>query len=102
MWNSRVSGGTKYKFKQGEAESLGEGIQETVESNDYKCVPWVVDKSKLIPPSDIDFVDETEEMNKLQEQVTGEQQTGEDLCQSCDVLTDETLKSKCRTNMGCE
>lgn len=98
-WNSRVPGGAKMKLEDKDGQTAGDAAADSTNQEYYTCMPWVADASKFIPPADIEFTDETAEIQALE---ADRQDNPIDQCALCDNLPDPTLKAKCLANAGCE
>lgn len=64
----------------------------------YECHPWSVDRSKFVPPSDIEFTDLTAtilELNQVDGDVKAQQ------CAACEQIPDENGKAQCLAALGC-
>lgn len=66
---------------------------------DYKCSPWSADQSMFTPPSDVNFVDQMELMNKATEQLKN---AGSDICALCDKAPNEEARQQCKASAKCE
>lgn len=112
LWTDGQKQGTKMKIEEQQAEQPE--VPEEVEANlqhsrpqesekrnldeefDYKCSPWIVDNSKFIPPTNIEFVDYSAVMEEMQMQA---EEAKKEACQMCDDLP-EPAKSQCL--QGCQ
>jgi hypothetical protein len=97
-WNTRVPGGTKAKLDKNNPGDVNKTVTDATENNEFTCVPWVVDESKLTAPSDIAFTDNTEEMKELQDDLDAMKKNP---CQTCDNIALPELKTKCRQELKC-
>ena len=68
------------------------------ENIDYNCKPWIVDNSFFTPPSNIEFVDLSQEVLQIEETV---EQVEEAQCSACDQLPAGQGKEECRQSLGC-
>ena len=79
-----------------------EGSMNIGDKFKYKCLPWVVDPSKFIPPSNIEFVDMGQMIKDMEATVEKMTQDGDqDLCAICDMSPDEASKAECKQTFGC-
>jgi len=115
-WTSETKmPGMKMKISELEDASehdLQQGMKELEEEHDYHCFTWFpVDKSKFIPPSDIEFKDMTEMMTGFQgamqnidiEQVEKDaEEARKTLCEMCEMAPDQETRNECRANAKCE
>lgn len=72
------------------------------ESVDFDCQPWRPQASMFVPPSDIEFVDFSAQLEVLQEQ-TGETQPGDDNanCSLCNQTPAGEARTQCLAALGC-
>lgn len=113
-WTDEDDNGTKMKIS--EMEKMQKNINSNTEGDknseyedystydevmDYKCVNWKVNNDKFIPPKNINFMDMTEQMKKLQETMNNFGNDG-DLCGICEQLPAGEDKDECRKSLGCE
>ena len=109
IWTTLSNQGTKIKLSEYQTEEnnadMKAGKQADVNQNyDYKCSPWIKDNSKFEVPTNIEFKDLTEEMNKATEQIDN-LNTGDVLknaCASCDSSPTDDAKETCRQSLKCE
>jgi len=64
----------------------------------YDCKPWIVNATMFTPPSDIEFVDYSAQMQKMQRD---EDSVKSLQCSACDQAPDATSKEQCRKALGC-
>lgn len=64
---------------------------------DYNCQPWTVDESKFVPPSNVEFTDLNEQMQKATEQMKGQID-----CSICEQIPTADAKAECLQSLGCE
>lgn len=98
VWSDGIPQGTKMKISDIQTQdTTGDNAKVDAMKNaiDYKCLPWIADNSKFIPPSDINFVDFTETMKQLQ---SGNKQ----FCSTCEQAGDTNKIAECKKNLGCE
>ncbi len=62
---------------------------------DYSCSPWIEDASIFAVPTDIEFVDLSEQTNKMMQNTNS-------MCAACDYIEDAGAKSECKTQFSCE
>lgn len=98
-WNTRISGGTKFKLEKKEGAKPGEGVDGADQQYDYDCSAWTVDAGKFAPPSDITFRDDTALIKNSQNAASGQVQ---DPCSACNLIPDATQQSACKTNFKCQ
>lgn len=80
-------------------EGSPSGSVNLEEKLDFKCSPWIVDQSLLVPPTNINFVDQSEIMKKATEQMKN---SGADICAICDQAPNEAARAQCRSSANCE
>ncbi len=70
---------------------------------DYKCSNWNIDNSKFTPPSDITFIDMSEQMKVYDEMMkqNTESTDSQSACAACDSLTGEAATA-CKQALKCE
>ncbi len=119
-WTSNMPQGVKMAV----TDALQEDIEEEIESSqqedyqqqfdpnqevEYNCSNWNVDNSVFTPPSDITFIDMTQQMEQLQQMMPEDAQTMEleaessDMkaaqCATCDQAGESA--AACRQALGC-
>ena len=82
-------------------EAYGE-YQDIQKETSFKCVPWIPDNSKFNPPSDIEFIDMSQMMENMQEQMTQLEDDTKSMCGMCDMMPSAEEKADCLANLGCE
>lgn len=73
------------------------GVDDTSEV-DFDCKPWAVDKSMFVPPSDIEFMDLSEQMKQAQEAMQNAPKLD---CSVCDQIPAGDSRTQCQKAMGC-
>jgi hypothetical protein len=77
-WGSQMPNGVKMRLSDFEGETANtsdatvpeyQGAVNMQDKFDYKCSPWIVDVSKFELPSDVTFVDMTQTLQNLQDQL---------------------------------
>ena len=68
---------------------------------DYKCTSWKADNNYFLPPTNIDFEDQTAIILQSQEMMKNMQKDN-DLCGICEQIADEAQRDECKKGMGCE
>lgn len=116
-WTNNTTPGTKMKLSELENLSndqgnVAESFKNLEEEHDYHCSRWFpVDKSKFVPPSDIEFKDLTEMMKgtgDLMQNIDMDQtekdteNAKQQLCKMCEMAPDEKTKAECRKDAGCD
>ncbi len=116
-WSNLSKQGTKSNLKKMKEDDLAENSNEEFaavynKDNDYKCSSWKRDDSKFKVPSDIKFIDLNEVMNGLggttkegasNSNFNSKQKVnGADVCKMCNMISDQTQKSKCLASANCE
>lgn len=110
-WSTASPQGMKIKITE-ETNQAVEDVKQDAQKNpnqfidpndkvDYKCQGWRANQGMFTPPSDIEFIDYSQLMQKTQEQT--QDQTG-DLknaqCAACDSLTGDEQVA-CKSALGC-
>ena len=69
------------------------------ETHSFKCVAWVPDTSKFVPPSDVEFMD-LSSITDIATNIMNSQNNGEkiDACSVCDYIPDGKAKEDCLAN----
>jgi len=92
------AGGSKiaYSYIEEQAEQSGEQVEgvKPDQDFDYSCRPWFPDKTKFVPPSNVDFVDMSEEIEKMK-------QDAKEMCPTCDEIPDPQAAADCKKALGC-
>lgn len=68
---------------------------------DFNCQPWRPDNSKFVPPSNIEFVDFSAQMEVMQEQTEMMQQDDGANCAICDQVPAGESRTQCLASLGC-
>lgn len=76
------------------------GIDED-EQVTFSCQPWSADQSAFVPPSDIEFVDFSQQMDAFQSVTPSDNQSGEIDCSICDQAPAGEAQAQCRMALGC-
>ncbi|HLD51452.1 hypothetical protein A3K34_04780 [candidate division WWE3 bacterium RIFOXYC1_FULL_40_10] len=104
-WGGPLKNGTKMKASdiQESVDVADPDIDKTKfkdvqQDLDYSCVPWIVDGSKFVPPSDVNFVDFGESLKEITKGL--EQITPDSLCAMCELVPDPQAKEDCLANCG--
>ncbi len=113
-WTNAENKGVKMSISQSMEASINEEIENTEwnteymnpdEELDYKCTGWNEDPSVFAPPSDIEFMDLSEQMKvfeDLQKSMGAEGSTSpEASCAVCDSMPAEAAAA-CRSSLNCE
>lgn len=105
MWTSASVDGYKTRIEGNETQFFGgdsagntsTGISED-DTYNFDCRPWTVDDTRFVPPTTIDFVDLSAQIEEMQEQV---QDTLQAQCTTCEQIPDATARAACLQNLGC-
>lgn len=107
-WTSQMTQGFKLKLTNEVQESIDkENPEFTAKQNkyldpnekvDYKCQAWNADMGMFTPPSDISFMENTDETQKVQLE-SGDRKEAQ--CQACDNLPEGEGKTMCKQQLGC-
>ncbi len=111
VWTSDSSDGFMMEIQ--DPEELLEAYTKNTESStgsdtpgestaDITCEAWDEDPRMFVPPTNVNFVSVTQQMEQLQT-ITGEAEDGsnQDLCQSCAQIPDAAAQAQCRQALGC-
>lgn len=105
-WTPDTNKGYKIKINPEDNSLYGTGDNtqndQAVNENqniDYNCHAWVVDNSKFTPPTNVEFTDTSEMMQKAQEA----QEKAKDSidCSVCDQVPAGSARDQCLSNLGC-
>ena len=69
------------------------------ENISYTCERWSVDKSKFVPPSDINFVDF--KANLETQMQAGQANINSLQCNACNNIPDASAQAQCKATLGC-
>lgn len=110
IWSSEQTQGTKMKLEEYEGDAMEADVDTPSsdqpfdfdnEAVDYQCRPWVANNSMFTPPSDIEFVDLSMQMQELQDSVMESmQELGLD-CSQCDAVPAGAGRDQCLQALGC-
>jgi uncharacterized lipoprotein YehR (DUF1307 family) len=111
-WTSLEPDGTKMKLS--DLKEMGDNMDDASDNPgslenydtltydkeiDYKCTKWKVDNDKFVPPKNINFLDMTEKLQKLQETMNN---FGDgDFCGICEQLPAGDDRAECKKSLGC-
>ena len=99
-----------FKMNLEKLKEMGNDVETDVETEDvefqsldaeynYRCLPWVANENKFVPPSDVEFVDYTELMEQMQEIADGfENIDQDDPCSYCSMLPEGEARDDCLAN----
>lgn len=100
-WTSELGQGTKIKISAMEEMSAksspSSGSVDIDKEVDLDCSNWSVDESQFEVPTNVNFIDATESIQKIQEQ-TGKMQDSQK--SACDAIGDATAKAACMQAIG--
>lgn len=107
VWGTQLNTGIKMKYSDfnkdengvSNGNSLGQNIFQSLKGTNYNCKPWVVDNSKFVPPSNIEFKDLSAMMEGIQQQTD---KLKEEYCQNCAKLDTEEQIQSCKEGLNCE
>ncbi|MFZ1721509.1 MAG: hypothetical protein WAU07_03315 [Microgenomates group bacterium] len=111
LWNSDTNEGFMMEIQDPEElfETFSQNTESTEEPNyetdsdiAISCKPWNEDASLFVPPSSVNFVSVTQQLEQNQN-ISGEADEGsnQDLCESCAQIPDPTAQSQCLQALGC-
>lgn len=92
-YKTRIEGDETELFDESSAESTPAGVSDE-DNYDFDCRPWTLDNTKFTPPSDINFVDFSAQMEEMQDSLQLQ-------CTACNQISDETARAACLQNLGC-
>lgn len=104
LWSEDATQGMKTKIEPGDP-LLGDafedskktaGIDET-DPVDFNCQPWVVDNSKFVPPTTVEFVEFTPP--NLETLPQASEDTPD--CSVCNQVPEGSARTQCLTALGC-
>lgn len=106
-WTSQQPQGMKMKLDESdvvtEDEESSEKKQEPFaldkEDVDYTCKPWRADNSMFVPPSNIEFVDISKQVEQIQDV---SDQLKDTQCSACDQVPAGAGREQCKKSLGCE
>lgn len=104
VWGDAYQQGMKIKLDQ-TTGALPTGLNEAqtppelgaLNDTNLTCDAWKVDEQTFELPSNVQFLDISEQMGRMMKQVPNSQ----DLCASCDSL-EGTAKSQCQSALNCQ
>lgn len=102
VWSSLSNMGTKFTINEDTATvPSDQNPTEVLKRPDveYHCSPWLVDESKFVPPTDINFTDMNNQLKNLP--TSGEGQTPEINCALCDQAPAGASRDQCREALNC-
>ncbi|MEX0895782.1 MAG: hypothetical protein WDZ94_02480 [Patescibacteria group bacterium] len=67
----------------------------------FSCNSWSPDQSMFVPPSDIEFIDFSQQIESLQNISPQDVQNGEIDCSVCDQAPAGEAQDQCRAALGC-
>lgn len=79
-----------------EVASFDEHAQTT-----FSCNPWTPDRSMFAPPTNIEFIDFSAQIEALESITPQELQSGEIDCSVCDQVPAGDAQNQCRAALGC-
>ncbi|MBI2010115.1 MAG: hypothetical protein HYS86_02965 [Candidatus Chisholmbacteria bacterium] len=104
IWSSEMTQGFKTKIEPGDSLfGEGGGDSETptgIDENkpaDFNCTPWLVDQSKFVPPSNIEFV----EFAAPKLETLPDAMEDSPNCSVCDQVSAGDSRDQCLQALGC-
>ncbi len=105
IWSDLLEDGLKTKIEEGDtsifggdsASDISTGLSDT-ENYHFNCNPGVSDNSMFIPPTNINFVDLSEQMMMIQEK---NEAALEGKCDACDQIPAGDAQNQCLQALGC-
>jgi len=111
-WSEANKGqAVKFKIEEIQKEEFKsqadkQGVENYENKMDYKCYAWKADQSYFTPPADIEFMDFTQMMNQLQQQIEGLNKKvpigNQAVCAQCENMPDANSKETCKAQLGCQ
>ena len=126
MWSSQQEQGFKMKITENDDNVFpGSGIDTDTESDfafdeyeqtDFECTRWTPDPAQFVPPSEVEFVDFSDQMMYMQgsvnTSVTGNGEASaeveattttnnQEYCSVCNQISDEGAKAQCLAQLNC-
>ncbi len=103
FWSPQQPQGTKLKIAELENDEVDTPDKKSPadfsdDEFDYSCQPWVVNSSIFTPPSTVQFVDITSNVQQIDDVM---QQAGEDKCAVCNQAPAGTAREQCLQALGC-
>lgn len=113
-WTSATGTGVKMEISQSMEQKIEDGVESTEYNQnyidpdaelDYNCTAWREDPAMFIPPSDVEFMDLSEQMKQLENLQKSFGSEGSDNpaanCAICDSMPQEAAAA-CRSSLKCE
>jgi outer membrane lipoprotein-sorting protein len=100
-WSSAIKQGIKMKLSNAESKTPAPDAKTQnhdvfKDTADYTCSPWIEDTSLFQVPSDITFTDFSESLKNIN---SGDKSS---MCAACDYAQDESDKTVCKKQLGCQ
>ena len=104
MWNS-IQGNTGSKIEisklddlneQTESDGTGQKMVNLNKDINLNCSSWIFDKSKFVPPSDIEFMDLTQMLTQ-----TNEMMQDGSMCAGCNFIPEGSEREECLKSLNC-
>lgn len=93
---------TEIEKLSGKPDAKNSGADNYSNSMDYKCVTWLTDASKFVPPADIKFQDFSAILNQFQNKLPAGNFDTQSMCATCDKMSNAEGKAQCRQSLGCK
>lgn len=110
-WNSSMDQGVKMAMTGTTQEAIDEAAANPDATNEsynpsaeveYDCKMWNEDLAMFTPPSNIEFMDFSEQLKMIEEfQATEAEGTNTNACDACASLSGEAA-AMCKSSLGCE
>lgn len=99
IWTSDQPQGIKMKLDAVDKKALEDQTKDLNLDKEVglNCSPWIVDGSKFVPPSNIQFADLSEMLNKVQKDVKNVKDAGKGVC---DMIPDAAAKADCLDSLS--
>jgi hypothetical protein len=107
IWSADQTQGFKMKVDPENDTLLPEGDDSSEvgfdadQQLDFNCQPWRPDNSLFVPPTGIEFVDFSAQVEMMQEQSETMQQDSGANCAICDQVPAGDARTQCLTSLGC-
>jgi len=109
MWSSMQAQGTKFLLEDMEGDASADDYDaEAVDLEkqyEFKCVPWIADNSKFVPPSNIEFVDIGDMMQDMAANMPTQDELDQGIADACAICANaptEADRQECMEGLGCD
>ncbi|MBD3359482.1 MAG: hypothetical protein GF365_02130 [Candidatus Buchananbacteria bacterium] len=95
----------QFETEEIQDEATDYGVDNYQAELDYKCYEWNKDEAMFNPPADVNFMDFSQIMGQLQDNLeglqTGQLPDSDNLCAQCETIPDAQAQEMCKQRLGC-